>query len=153
MAEGRVNGQRTECFNRSDQAAPGANTRRYGDAAGSDPNPCERTSRPFIEFFTASIRNPNTRTSYARAVKQFFDWCDARDLGLDDIEPIAISAYIELLVGHGNGQALGEAASGRDPSVVRLSADRRHSAVESGRLGTWTEICDGARQDAGTFRR
>ena len=57
----------------------------------------ERTSRRFIEFFTASIRNRNTRTSYARAVKQFFDWCDARHLDLDDIEPIAISAYIELL--------------------------------------------------------
>jgi hypothetical protein len=37
----------------------------------------ERTSRRLIEFFTASIRNRNTRTSYARAVKQFFDWCDA----------------------------------------------------------------------------
>src|ERR1700687_6175115 len=57
----------------------------------------ERTSRRFIEFFTASIRNRNTRTSYARAVKQFFDWCDARHLGLDDIEPIAIAAYIEEL--------------------------------------------------------
>jgi integrase/recombinase XerD len=57
----------------------------------------ERTSRRFIEFFTASIRNRNTRTSYARAVKQVFDWCDAHHLDLDDIEPIAISAYIELL--------------------------------------------------------
>src|ERR1700681_1809430 len=57
----------------------------------------ERASRRFIEFFTASIRNRNTRSAYARAVKQFFDWCDARQLGLDDIEPIAISAYIELL--------------------------------------------------------
>src|SRR5271170_5970874 len=57
----------------------------------------ERTSRRFIEFFTASIRNRNTRTSYARAVKQFFDWCDVHRLDLDDIEPIAISAYIELL--------------------------------------------------------
>jgi hypothetical protein len=33
----------------------------------------ERRSRRFIEFFTASIRNPNTRTSCARVVKQFFD--------------------------------------------------------------------------------
>jgi integrase/recombinase XerD len=57
----------------------------------------ERTSRRFIEFFTASIRNRNTRTSYARAVKQFFDWCDAHHRSMDDIEPIAISAYIELL--------------------------------------------------------
>lgn len=29
----------------------------------------ERASRPFIEFFAASIRNRNTRAAYARAVK------------------------------------------------------------------------------------
>ena len=57
----------------------------------------ERASRRFIEFFTATIRNRNTRTSYARAVKQFFDWCEKHHLGLDDIEPIAIAAYIEQL--------------------------------------------------------
>jgi integrase/recombinase XerD len=33
----------------------------------------ERASRRFIEFFTANIRNHNTRAAYARAVKQFFD--------------------------------------------------------------------------------
>jgi hypothetical protein len=33
----------------------------------------ERTIRSFIEFFTATIRNRNTRMVYARAVKQFFD--------------------------------------------------------------------------------
>ncbi len=57
----------------------------------------ERASRRFIEFFTATIRNRNTRTAYARAVKQFFDWCEDHRLGLDDIEPIAIAAYIEQL--------------------------------------------------------
>ena len=36
----------------------------------------ERASHRFIEFFTATIRNRNTRAAYARAVKQFFDWCD-----------------------------------------------------------------------------
>ena len=36
----------------------------------------ERASRRFIEFFTATIRNRNTRLAYARAAKQFFDWCD-----------------------------------------------------------------------------
>jgi hypothetical protein len=29
-----------------------------------------------------------------RAVKRFFDWCDEHHLGLEDIEPIAISAYL-----------------------------------------------------------
>ena len=57
----------------------------------------ERAGRRFIEFFTATIRNRNTRMAYARAVKRFFDWCDAHHLGLEDIEPIAISAYIEEL--------------------------------------------------------
>jgi site-specific recombinase XerD len=57
----------------------------------------ERASRRFIEFFTATIRNRNTRMAYARAVKQFFDWCEDHRLGLEDIEPIAIAAYIEEL--------------------------------------------------------
>jgi len=57
----------------------------------------ERTTRRFIEFFTATIRNRNTRMAYARAVKQFFDWCENHRLGLDDIERIAIAAYIEQL--------------------------------------------------------
>jgi len=55
----------------------------------------ERAGRRFIEFFTATIRNRNTRMAYARAVKQFFDWCEDYRLALDDIEPIA--AYIEEL--------------------------------------------------------
>jgi site-specific recombinase XerD len=57
----------------------------------------ERASRRFIEFFTASIRNRNTRMAYARAVKQFFDWCDERRLELPDIEPISVATYIEQL--------------------------------------------------------
>jgi integrase/recombinase XerD len=57
----------------------------------------ERASRRFIEFFTASIRNRNTRMAYARAVKQFFDWCDERRLELADIEAIGVATYIEQL--------------------------------------------------------
>ena len=50
----------------------------------------ERASRRFIEFFTASIRNRNTRMAYARAVKQFFDWCDEHRLELHEIEAVKI---------------------------------------------------------------
>jgi hypothetical protein len=47
----------------------------------------ERSSRRFIEFFTAAIRNRNTRLAYVCAVKQFFDWCDdPRGLKLVGIE-------------------------------------------------------------------
>src|SRR5216684_1084363 len=57
----------------------------------------ERASRRFIEFFTANIRNRNTRMAYARAVKQFFDWCDRRKFELGEIEPLSVAAYIEQL--------------------------------------------------------
>src|ERR1700726_4295620 len=59
----------------------------------------ERASRRFIEFFTASIRNRNTRMAYARAVKRFFAWCDERRLELHAIEPITVAAYVEQLGG------------------------------------------------------
>ncbi len=32
----------------------------------------EGAARAFLEFFTATIRNKNTRAAYARAVGQFF---------------------------------------------------------------------------------
>jgi len=57
----------------------------------------ERASRRFIEFFTANIRNRNTRMAYARAVKQFFDWCDEHRLELHEIEAVTVAAYIEQL--------------------------------------------------------
>jgi hypothetical protein len=34
----------------------------------------------YVEFFTANIRNPNTRRAYARACSRFFAWCEARGL-------------------------------------------------------------------------
>jgi site-specific recombinase XerD len=36
----------------------------------------------FIEFFTANIRNRNTREAYTRAVTRFGQWCDQRSLQL-----------------------------------------------------------------------
>jgi integrase/recombinase XerD len=56
-----------------------------------------KATRRFIEFFTAHIRNPNTRAAYARAVVVFCDWCQARGLALHDIEPVTVAAYIEQL--------------------------------------------------------
>ncbi len=51
--------------------------------------------RAFLEFFTATIRNKNTRAAYARAVGQFLRWCEGRGLGLRQIEPITVASYIE----------------------------------------------------------
>ena len=49
----------------------------------------------YIEFFTANIRNPNTRRAYARACRQFFAWCEDRGLTLTTIRPFDVAAYIE----------------------------------------------------------
>jgi integrase/recombinase XerD len=55
----------------------------------------EHAARRFLEFFTANIRNPNTRAAYAQAVAQFLRWCEGRGLSLRAIEPMAVAAYIE----------------------------------------------------------
>ena len=54
-------------------------------------------ARRFLEFFTANIRNPNTRAAYAQAVAQFLGWCQDCNLSLRQIEPLAVAAYVELL--------------------------------------------------------
>ncbi len=52
----------------------------------------------FIEFFTANIRNPNTRAAYARAVADFFGWCERHGVGpLALIQPVHVAAYVEAL--------------------------------------------------------
>ena len=49
----------------------------------------------YVEFFTANIRNANTRRAYARACTTFFAWCDERGLTLTTIRPHDVATYIE----------------------------------------------------------
>ena len=56
----------------------------------------DRTARRFLEFFTATIRNKNTRSAYAQAVSQFFSWADERGFTLQSIEPMMIAAYTKI---------------------------------------------------------
>lgn len=56
----------------------------------------ENGIRRFIEFFAVTIRNKNTRSAYAQAIKQFFDWCELRGVhSLDRIAPVVVAGYIE----------------------------------------------------------
>lgn len=56
----------------------------------------EHAARRFLEFFTATIRNKNTRLAYAKACGQFLAWCEERGVArLQDIEPMLVAAYIE----------------------------------------------------------
>ncbi len=47
--------------------------------------------------FLNGIRNTNTRQAYEAAVMRFADWCDDRNLGLTDITPFVVRAYIKQM--------------------------------------------------------
>lgn len=57
----------------------------------------ERARYRYIEFFTANIRNKNTRAAYARALVPFLTWCEKHGRGLTTLDPVSIAAYIEQL--------------------------------------------------------
>jgi len=62
----------------------------------------EHASRRFVEFFTANIRNKNTREAYSRNINAFLAWCgDEAGMALDMIEPIVVAAYVEKLLKDG----------------------------------------------------
>ena len=48
----------------------------------------------FLEFFAGRIANARTRAAYGRAGGQFLGWCEARGLGLRDVSPLHVAAYI-----------------------------------------------------------
>lgn len=58
----------------------------------------ERARYRFLEFFTAQIRNPNTRRAYAKAVGRFCAWLDTRGLpSIAAVSSVHIAAYVEEL--------------------------------------------------------
>lgn len=60
------------------------------------PNP--KAAERFFEFFTANIRNKNTRRAYYKAVCRFAEWCEEKRLhDLGQVRPLHIAAYIEGL--------------------------------------------------------
>ena len=58
-----------------------------------------QAQRKFWEFFTAHIRNPNTRRAYLIAVWRFSDWCGHNGIPLAKVEPMVVAAYVEELTG------------------------------------------------------
>jgi site-specific recombinase XerD len=58
----------------------------------------DHARRRFLEFFTANIRNRNTRAAYVRAIGDFFRWCEQKGLReLGTLEPVHVAAYVEQL--------------------------------------------------------
>ena len=61
----------------------------------------ERAAGRFIQFFTATIRNPNTRAAYGRAVGAFLAWCEDQGLTFARIGPVMIAGYVETQLAAG----------------------------------------------------
>jgi site-specific recombinase XerC len=56
----------------------------------------DRAGIRFLEFFTATIRNPHTRRAYARAVGDFLAWCtDVGVPALGAVQSLHVAAWIE----------------------------------------------------------
>lgn len=60
-------------------------------------NAGQDASYRFIEFFTATIPNDNTRKAYFRAVQRLSDWCEIHGLELTALNPVYMAAYIKEL--------------------------------------------------------
>lgn len=74
------------------------------------------------EFFTAEIRNPNTRRAYLNAARRFAGWCRERGLDLTAVETLHVATYID---------SLGVDTGGREkkltvPSIKQHLAGLRH---------------------------
>jgi len=60
--------------------------------------PSEKAGERFFGFFTAHIRNKNTRRAYYKAVCRFSDWCEGQGLlDLAQVKPPYVAAYVEML--------------------------------------------------------
>ena len=60
--------------------------------------PNEKAAERFFGFFTANIRNKNTRRAYYKAACRFSEWCEGRGLlDLAQVKPPHVAAYIEML--------------------------------------------------------
>ncbi|MCG5249083.1 site-specific integrase [Methylorubrum extorquens] len=58
----------------------------------------DRAAYRFLEFFTAQLRNSNTRRAYAKAVCDFCAWLERHSLpSITAVSSIHIAAYVEEL--------------------------------------------------------
>lgn len=60
--------------------------------------PDPQTAKRVFEFFTANIRNPNTRKAYGKAAVAFSLWCEGHGItNLRAVQPVHVAAWIEEL--------------------------------------------------------
>ena len=87
----------------------------------------DRTAWRFVDFFAVTIRNPNTREAYYRAVSRFMDWCEQRclhRLAVHQAHPRRGVRRAAPAI-----TPIGQAAPLGDQQVLRLARLRRDALV------------------------
>jgi integrase/recombinase XerD len=77
-----------------------------------------KAAHRLIAFFSAEVRNPNTRAAYARAVSRFDAWCQEHGLQLEQLTPFHVAAYVEKL-----GQGLSKPTVKQHLAALRMLFD------------------------------
>jgi hypothetical protein len=77
----------------------------------------------YIDFFTATIRNRNTRAAYARACWQFFGWCASHGLELTTVRPFHVAARHPVVTFDSELRWRGPATRACAPSRYAFNAD------------------------------
>jgi site-specific recombinase XerD len=87
--------------------------------------PNDMAAERFYGFFTAHIRNKNTRRAYYKAACRFADWCEGRGLpGLARVKAPHIAAYIEgLAVAKPEGPGLSKPSVKQHLAALRMLFD------------------------------
>ena len=87
--------------------------------------PSGKAAERFFGFFTAHIRNRNTRRAYYKAACRFSEWCEGRGLlDMADIKPPHVAVYIELLgLPKPEGQGLSKPSVKQHLAALRMLFD------------------------------
>lgn len=93
----------------------------------------EKAPDRFFGFFTANIRNKNTRRAYYKAACRFSAWCEGRGLlDLAQVKPPHVAAYIEWLgLREPQGQGLSKPSVKQHLAALRMLFDWLESATSS----------------------
>jgi hypothetical protein len=70
-----------ESDDRANNYMPELQDRNSPDGVARGPfDCCHAAAKRTVEFFTAHIRNPNTRRAYAATAREFAGWCESQGM-------------------------------------------------------------------------
>ena len=115
--------------------------------------PDAATAKRVLEFFTANIRNPNTRKAYARAAGAFATWCEGRGLEASPQRAAYPCGGLYRRTAAADRGSFSQGAARRHPHALRLACPRSDRAQQPRQRGSWAEVFSEERQNPNTLCR